>query len=394
MSFNLNYVTQGLDFSGLGQGIAQGLQQAAAMKRLREEQARKDIEQFRENYNTKNILAKDIADFTTAFEEYKTKALELARLNKGRSKSQKLAEATKAKEFALNKMNSIYSQSAKVNEYAKTLSDYADQLSKNKYRVPQQIADKMNYVLKTPSSMIKDDDMIDPRTIKIEPNANDIRTSQLLFKNIENGIDSDVTEVIKENVPGIGDVEIKAMKNYKVKDPETVLNSAKLALDSMDTLDNKYKDEVDLLKKGLSITETDIIENEALRPIRTQAEARLKDLQNKIGGDFNPFDTDEGNLKAILYADSFGGFDRIPQKTYYDKTAFEDALKLKGIQNQDARYKKAVSDFERRMQMQQQGLDLRSQSLQLSNEKFDYFKQNKKTGGIADLIKKAMMEKK
>ena len=52
MSFNLNYATKGIDVSGLGQGIAQGLVMAAQDKRYREEIARRDVEQFRDNYNS------------------------------------------------------------------------------------------------------------------------------------------------------------------------------------------------------------------------------------------------------------------------------------------------------------------------------------------------------
>ena len=147
MAINWGLMTEGVDFSGLGQGIAQGLVIAAREKRFREQQARADVEQFRQNYNPKNILKKDIGDFTTAFEDYKRTALEFARLNKGRTNSQRLAEATKAKELALNKMNTIYEQSAKVNQYLKNATDYADQLTRSKYRVPSQISDRINFII-------------------------------------------------------------------------------------------------------------------------------------------------------------------------------------------------------------------------------------------------------
>jgi hypothetical protein len=393
MSFNLNYATKGIDFSGLGQGIAQGLMMSAQNKRIREEQARRDVEQFRENYNVKNIQTKDIGEFTTAFEDYKQTALQFSRLNKGRAKSIELAAATKAKELALNKMNTIYSQSAKVNQYAKSLADYSEMLGNNKYRVPQQISDKMSYILKTPSNQIKDEDFVDPREINIEPNANDLRASQMMFKSIDKGIDTDVDEVIKQNVPGIGDVEIKAKTKYKIGNPETVINTAKLGLQSIDTMDNTFKDQVDLLKKGLSITQTDIIEDESLAPFRTQAEAKLKDLQNKLGDDtFNPLEVDEEDLKAVLYADSFGGFDKIRQGSFYDKTAFEAALKLKGLKNTDKKYAEAVRQFEQRNTNTQTGLDLREQGLGLQREKFNFYKlkakKDKSLGAFFDGIQK------
>ena len=163
----IDFRVQGVDFSGLGQGIAQGLVMAAQNKRYREEVARRDVEEFRNNYNPKNLQTKDIPDFTTAFEDYKQTALQFSRLNKGRSSSIELAAATKAKELALNKMNTIYSQSAKVNEYANSLADYSKLLGAKGYRVPQQISDRMNYILKTPSNQIKDEDFVDPRTINI-----------------------------------------------------------------------------------------------------------------------------------------------------------------------------------------------------------------------------------
>ena len=377
----IDFRVQGVDFSGLGQGIAQGLMMAAQNKRLREEQARKDVEQFRENYNVKNIQTKDIGDFTTAFEDYKQTALQFSRLNKGRSSSIELAAATKAKELALNKMNSIYQQSAKVNQYAKSLADYSEMLKGSHYRIPQQISDRMTYILKTPSSQVKDEDFVNPREINIEPNANDLRASQMMFKSIDKGIDTDVDEVIKQNVPGIGDVEIKAKTKYKVGNPETVINTAKLGLQSIDTMDNTFKDQVDLLKKGLSITQTDIIEDESLAPVRAQAEAKLKNLQNKLGDDtFDPLEYDEEDLKAILYADSFGGFDKIPQGSYYDRTAFEAALKLKGLKTSDKKFAEAVREFEIRNANTQTGLGLRAQSLDLANKRFDFLKNKPKKG--------------
>ena len=371
----IDFRVQGVDFSGLGQGIAQGLVMAAQNKRYREEVARRDVEEFRNNYNPKNLQTKDIPDFTTAFEDYKQTALQFSRLNKGRSSSIELAAATKAKELALNKMNTIYSQSAKVNEYANSLADYSKLLGAKGYRVPQQISDRMNYILKTPSNQIKDEDFVDPRTINIEPNANDLRASQMMFKSIDKGIDTDVDEVIKQNIPGIGDVEIKAKTKYKVGNPETVINTAKLGLNSIDTMDNTFKDQVDLLKKGLSITQTDIIEDESLAAARIQAEAKLKDLQNKLGDDtFNPLEIDEEDLKAVLYADSFGGFDRIPQGSYYDKTAFEAALKSKGLTDKDNKFKEAVRQFEIKNANTQTGLGLREQGLGLQREKFNFSK--------------------
>lgn len=391
MAINWGLMTEGVDFSGLWQGIAQGLVIAAREKRFREQQARADVEQFRDNYNPKNILAKDIGDFTTAFEDYKRTALEFARLNKGRTNSQRLAEATKAKELALNKMNTIYEQSAKVNQYLKNATDYADQLTRNKYRVPSQISDRINYIIKTPSNMIKDEDLIDPRNIDIAPNADDFRKSQLIFKSIDKSVEPVVDEVITENVPGIGDVQIKAMTKYKFADPEAVLDQAKLGLESIDTFDNQFKNEADALKKALSITETDIVENEQLRPIRIAAEAKLQDLQNKIGANFNPNNDDD--LKAALYADSFGAFNRLKQGSYYDESEFKNALKKAGLKEKDTRYQESVRQFNQRMKIAEQGLNLRGQSLQLGKDKFNWQQTNKKDGGLAAAVAAALGKK-
>ena len=389
MAINWGLMTEGVDFSGLGQGIAQGLVIAAREKRFREQQARADVEQFRDNYNPKNILAKDIGDFTTAFEDYKRTALEFARLNKGRTNSQRLAEATKAKELALNKMNTIYEQSAKVNQYLKNATDYADQLTRNKYRVPSQISDRINFIIKTPSNMIKDEDLIDPRNIDIAPNADDFRKSQLIFKSIDKSVEPVVDEVITENIPGVGDVQIKAMTKYKFADPEAVLDQAKLGLESIDTFDNQFKNEADALKKALSITETDIVENEQLRPIRIAAEAKLQDLQNKIGANFNPNNDDD--LKAALYADSFGAFNRLKQGSYYDESEFKNALKIAGLKEKDTRYQESVRQFRERMKIAQQGLNLRGQSLQLGRDKFNWQQTKNST---SDMLKEAILNRK
>lgn len=383
------YTPSFVDLSGFNQGITQGLLMAAQENRFREQQARADVEQFRQNYNPKNILTKDIGDFTTAFEDYKRTALEFARLNKGRTNSQRLAEATKAKELALNKMNTIYEQSAKVNQYLKNATDYADQLTRSKYRVPSQISDRINFIIKTPSNMIKDEDLIDPRNIDIAPNADDFRKSQLIFKSIDKSVEPVVDEVITENIPGIGDVQIKAMTKYKFADPEAVLDQAKLGLESIDTFDNQFKNEADALKKALSITETDIVENEQLRPIRIAAEAKLQDLQNKIGANFNPNNDDD--LKAALYADSFGAFNRLKQGSYYDESEFKNALKKAGLKEKDTRYQESIRQFNQRMNVAEKGLNLRGQSLQLGRDRFNWQQTKNST---SDMLKEAILNRK
>jgi len=47
----LNFYTQGIDFSGLGQGIARGLEQAYAIKREDDLRVQKNLDDFEKNYN-------------------------------------------------------------------------------------------------------------------------------------------------------------------------------------------------------------------------------------------------------------------------------------------------------------------------------------------------------
>jgi hypothetical protein len=125
MSFNLNYVTQGLDFTTFGQGIAQGIQQATQIKQQQDLLVQRDIEEFRKNYDNSKLKEEHIGDFAMAFKDYKDIALRYSRLNRSGAKPEEIAVASALKDKALANMNSIYQNSTaianKQAEYAKLI---------------------------------------------------------------------------------------------------------------------------------------------------------------------------------------------------------------------------------------------------------------------------------
>ena len=86
----IDFRVQGVDFSGIGQGIAQGLLMRAQLKKEQDLIVQKNLEDFEKNYDKTKLRDQDLAPFTMAFKDYKEAALRYSRMNRsGRVSSAK-----------------------------------------------------------------------------------------------------------------------------------------------------------------------------------------------------------------------------------------------------------------------------------------------------------------
>jgi hypothetical protein len=369
----IDFRVQGVDFSGIGQAISRGIDNMAAIKRQEQELFRKDIENFEKNYNNDNLKESDIPDFNSAFQEYKEKALKYSRANKGIfGNDESISYLHKDMEDAKVKMNNIYSNSAKAKQYIDSVSKYSQQLISKGYRVPKEISGRYDYFMNTPSSMIKDEDYINPYEVKIKPSVENYSKAQRAINLIPFGTPPDDVEDIKETIPGIGDVSIKKINKYKAKDPMTVFYTAQTALDLDEGIFNEYKEAADNLNYGLSLTPEQIAEKPELATVKANADNMYAQIEQKIAGRLDLSQIQPDDLKYVMYGVKSGGFDKIPNGApVYDDTEFKRALKLKGIKTTDAKFKQAIDQFNKRLGISQEGLKLRGETLDLNKKKFE-----------------------
>ena len=103
----LNFYTQGIDLSGIGQGIARGLEQAANIRMQQDQIVRKEIDDFKSTYDTGKMMAKDTPLFATEFENYRKTAIEYAKMNRGRVKAADLAAKKAELDAVKGKLNGV-----------------------------------------------------------------------------------------------------------------------------------------------------------------------------------------------------------------------------------------------------------------------------------------------
>jgi hypothetical protein len=383
----IDFRVQGVDFSGIGQAISRGLDNMAAIKREEQELFRKDIENFEKNYNNDNLKESDIPDFNSAFQDYKQKALKYSRANKGIfGNDDSISYLHKDMEDAKIKMNNIYSNSAKSKQYIDSVAKYSQQIIAKGYKAPKEISDRYGYFMNTPSSMIKDEDYINPYEIKIKPSVENYSKAQRAINLIPFGTPADDVEEIKENIPEIGEVTIRKMNKYKAKDPMTVFYTAKQALDLDEGIFNEYKEAADNLNYGLSLTPEQIAEKPELAEVKANADNAYAQIEQKIAGRLDLSTIDAEDLKYVMYGVRSGGFDKIPNGApVYDDTEFKRALRLKGLKDGDRKFKQAVEQFNKRLGISEAGLKLRGETLDLNKKKFA--DKSTGTGAILKLLR-------
>lgn len=264
MSFNLNYVTQGLDFSGLGQGIARGLEQAAANRKMQENIVRKEIDDFKSTYDTGKMMAKDIPLFATAFEEYRQKAIEFNKLNRGGANTEKISSKKAELDAVRGKLNKVYEDSAKGASVLGDMVKYADKMTSAGYALP----DDMNQTIMTlktkPSSQIDWDNIKAPTAYTFKANERDFTTLDAALKDIKQnkgtttvqgrGFTVDLGEKGK---PGYQSIEIPETEQFTIKDQYAVLGRVTDALTADAMLKNAAIDQKTALQANLSTTATD-----------------------------------------------------------------------------------------------------------------------------------------
>lgn len=258
MSFNLNYVTQGLDFSGLGAGIAQGLQQAAANRRAQENIVRKEIDDFKNTYDTGKMMSKDIPLFATAFEEYRQKAIEFNKLNRGGANTEKISSKKAELDAVRGKLNKVYEDSAKGASVLGDMVKYADKMTSAGYSLPDDMNQTMMILKTKPSNQIDWDNIKAPTAYTFKANERDFTTLDSALKGIKENKGSATVPGKAFSVDLGGKmIDIPETEQFTIKDQYAVLGRVTDALTADALLKNAAVDQKVNLEANLNTTATD-----------------------------------------------------------------------------------------------------------------------------------------
>ena len=173
------YNVRGVDFSGLAQGISQGIMQAAQIRRQQDLLVEKELDDFEKKYDPDKLRTNEIPDFTSAFADYKDIALKYSKLNRGRGTTEELAVAGALKTAALKKMNSIYTGSVSASNLLAERKTYRDQLFKQGYAIPDEVNKEIMSLSSTPLNEMKLDSFVSPYSREVYANPADLN---LLYK--------------------------------------------------------------------------------------------------------------------------------------------------------------------------------------------------------------------
>ncbi len=264
MSFNLNYVTQGLDFTAFGQGIAQGLQQAAARRMQQEAIVRKEIDDFKSTYDTGKIMGKDIPLFASTFDEYRNKAIEFNKLNRGGANTEKISAKKAELDSIKGKLNKVYEDSAKAANVLADMVKYADRMTNSGYALPDDMNRTMMMLKTKPVDQINFDKIKAPTAYTFKANEKDFTTLDGALKGIkENKGSVDVPgksfdiEIGTKGEKGYQVISVPEKEQFTIKDQYAVLGRVTDALNADALIKNAAVDQKASLQASLNSTATD-----------------------------------------------------------------------------------------------------------------------------------------
>jgi hypothetical protein len=321
----LNFYTQGVDFSGLGQGIARGLEQAYAIKRQEDLRVQKSLDDFEKNYNTEKLRVQDLPAFTTAFKDYKEYALKYSRLNRGGAKPEEIAIANEIKDRALNELKDIYSKSSMANQFLQERNEYRKIMANKDRDIPEEVNTQIMQLSTMPAKDIDFKSLTSPYEIDLKPSQKDVLSVSKLFKDLPKSVDEDVEETQDFDVPGYGKAKVRVMGEYKKANYDDAINVANIALLNS-RINNENKDDYEMLIQGLNLP--DDVADPRLAILKKNANNTIQSIEANTGRKFKSI---EEITPSLLLAYKMGGLSR--QRVGYrtDKDELNAAFKTAGI---------------------------------------------------------------
>ena len=182
MAINWNLMLQGVDLTGFGQGIAHGIEQAAAAKRRQEELARQDLKDFESKFDLDKVLDKDSGAIIQNFEELKPLQMEYTRLNNSNGSPARLQElSTKIKSIKSN-IYSTYGESKANAALYKDYKAFGERMVSAGFDLPDDYLQTMHSIAKTPSAQLAKMDVKSPMQFSFDASQDELANVDKIVK--------------------------------------------------------------------------------------------------------------------------------------------------------------------------------------------------------------------
>lgn len=244
-----------VDVSGLTQGISQGLEMAAQVKRQEDAMAEARVNDYLKTYRPDKLRDNDIGVFTGAYNDYKQAALQYSKLNRSNAKPDQLSMAKANMDKALGNLNSIYTNSAMAANKQAEYADYFKNARLKGYDVPEEVTGYINALSSTPVSQLDVQKIPSAYSIDLVPKELDydgIAKTLNMFGANQKDIQTERTKV-----PYGQDVNGKmlyadAVTKYSGREPMTTVDGLFRIGKANARLRNSAIEELNLLKQGVS----------------------------------------------------------------------------------------------------------------------------------------------
>jgi hypothetical protein len=324
----LNFYTQGIDFSGLGQGIARGLEQAANMRMQQEQIVRKEIDDFKSTYDTNKIMSKDIPLFASEFDNYRNTAIEYSKMNRRRVKPSDLAAKKAELDAVKGRLNKVYTDSAMAGSVLDGLVKYADRMTATGYALPDDMNRDIIKLKTQPINKINFDELKAPTAYEFEANERDLAELDRTLVGIkDNKGEYTKSEAFKvplgePNKPGYQEISVPEREKFSMKDPYAVLGRINQALGADARIKNAATAQKNQLISSIQSTATD--EDSLIK------QKLAKNTADKILTAYPELNGDIAKATpAMVISATRGYLDRNTLGTYVSMKEFD--AKLKGL---------------------------------------------------------------
>jgi len=176
----LNFYTQGVDFSGLGEGIAQGMKMASQRQMEEQKMFDNDWKEYSRMFDPTKISDADRSAYITAFQENKELAKRQLRAENGRGK-ENLDELDRQLRASQANLATIYGKSKLKNEKVLRLTKEMETAQKSGYIVPIEYKTFVSKLAKTPVSQLEETDLEEEMSLNLSPKAQDLMATRSMI---------------------------------------------------------------------------------------------------------------------------------------------------------------------------------------------------------------------
>lgn len=182
MAINWGLMTEGVDLTGFGQGIARGIEQATFAKRRQEDIARQELRDFESKFELDKVLDKDAGSIIQSFEELKPLQIELTRLNNSNANPNKLQELNSKIKSIKGKIYDTYNQSKASASLYKDYKAFGEKMVSAGFELPDDYVSTMMTIAKVPSSELSKVELKSPMQFNFEASQDELADVDKIIK--------------------------------------------------------------------------------------------------------------------------------------------------------------------------------------------------------------------